>query len=327
MSRLQALREQKVKLAVMIRQQADRLTAEGYTETAEDSANWEKLNADYNATCRQIERLEAADAVEAGAGAANGDRIPAILPPDERPRGGAGAGAVSERHRELALQAWARRQFDIDLTDEHREACAVTRLNPGSREIGLSLYGTRDLQSLQREFRRVHPSQAVDHCTDRFKATLGSGSGPTGGYLDRAGTTPVEPRNQHARLRRDAAGRGDDPHRDRRADELADRRRHDQHRRATRRVHRDRPSVDPSFGKVLWSAYKFSSKPVLVPYELLQDSRFNLAGLIGSMLGERLGRITNTKFTTGTGAATAKGIVTCATSFSAASARPSSSMM
>jgi HK97 family phage major capsid protein len=36
------------------------------------------------------------------------------------------------------------------------------------------------------------------------------------------------------------------------------------------------------------------------------------------MLGERLGRITNTKFTTGTGAATPKGIVTCATTFSAA---------
>ena len=79
-------------------------------------------------------------------------------------------------------------------------------------------------------------------------------------------------------------------------------------------------SVDPSFGKVYWDAYKFSSKPVLVPYELIEDSAFDLPGLLGGMLGERLGRITNTKFTTGTGAATPKGIVTAATSFSAASA-------
>jgi HK97 family phage major capsid protein len=77
-------------------------------------------------------------------------------------------------------------------------------------------------------------------------------------------------------------------------------------------------SVDPSFGKVIWNAYKFSSKAILVPYELIQDSVFNLPAVLGSMLGERLGRITNTKFTTGSGASTAKGIVTCATSFSAA---------
>jgi hypothetical protein len=44
-------------------------------------------------------------------------------------------------------------------------------------------------------------------------------------------------------------------------------------------------SVDPSFGKVFWDAYKFSSKPILVPYELLQDSVFNLpTPVLGDML-------------------------------------------
>ncbi len=72
-------------------------------------------------------------------------------------------------------------------------------------------------------------------------------------------------------------------------------------------------SVDPSFGKVYWNAYKFTSDEVLVAYELLQDSAFDLATMLGSMLGERLGRILNTKCTTGTGAGTSKGIVTAAT--------------
>ena len=52
MSRLQALREQKATLAKTIRQTADRLTADGYTETAEDKANWETLNGASNAPCR-----------------------------------------------------------------------------------------------------------------------------------------------------------------------------------------------------------------------------------------------------------------------------------
>lgn len=72
-------------------------------------------------------------------------------------------------------------------------------------------------------------------------------------------------------------------------------------------------STDPTFGGIYWDAYKFSSKPILVPYELLQDSVFNLPGILGEMLGERLGRITATKHTTGTGAGTCKGIVTAST--------------
>lgn len=72
-------------------------------------------------------------------------------------------------------------------------------------------------------------------------------------------------------------------------------------------------SVEPTFGAVYWDAYKFSSKPILVPYELLQDSVFNLPQVLGEMLGERLGRITASKHTTGTGASEPKGIVTAST--------------
>lgn len=71
-------------------------------------------------------------------------------------------------------------------------------------------------------------------------------------------------------------------------------------------------TADPSFAQVVWYAYKFSSKEVKVPYELLRDSAFNLAPVLADMLGERLGRVQNTKYTTGTGAGTAKGIVTAA---------------
>lgn len=69
---------------------------------------------------------------------------------------------------------------------------------------------------------------------------------------------------------------------------------------------------DPTFGMVEWNAYTFTSDIVKVPNELMTDSVFNLATVLGRMLGERLGRIQNTKYTTGTGAGTAKGITLCA---------------
>jgi HK97 family phage major capsid protein len=72
--------------------------------------------------------------------------------------------------------------------------------------------------------------------------------------------------------------------------------------------------ADPSFGVVTLKTYKFSSKVVACPFELLQDSAIDMEAAIMSRLVTRLGRITNTYFTTGTGSGQPNGIVTAATS-------------
>lgn len=64
-----------------------------------------------------------------------------------------------------------------------------------------------------------------------------------------------------------------------------------------------------TFSTVNFNAFKFSSDSVLVSEELLQDSAFDLNSFIGSALGERLGRVTNQFFTTGTGTAQPQGVV------------------
>lgn len=65
-----------------------------------------------------------------------------------------------------------------------------------------------------------------------------------------------------------------------------------------------------TFGKVDLDAYKFSSDLITVPYELLEDEDVNLESLLDHQLGERLGRIMNTYFTTGTGSSQPNGVVT-----------------
>lgn len=72
-------------------------------------------------------------------------------------------------------------------------------------------------------------------------------------------------------------------------------------------------SQDVAFGQVILKAYKYSSKLVLVSMELLQDSFFDVGTILRDLLAERIGRITNTHFTTGTGTGQPQGVVTGAT--------------
>lgn len=72
--------------------------------------------------------------------------------------------------------------------------------------------------------------------------------------------------------------------------------------------------LDPTFGQTIFRSYKYSSKLVRVPFELLRDTGVtDFAGELGRMLGERLGRIIGQRLTTGNGNAQPKGIVTAAT--------------
>jgi HK97 family phage major capsid protein len=72
-------------------------------------------------------------------------------------------------------------------------------------------------------------------------------------------------------------------------------------------------ATDPAFGTMSLSAFKYSSDMVLVPEELLQDSGINMPEFLGRALGERIGRILNEHFTTGTGTTQPWGIVPRAT--------------
>jgi HK97 family phage major capsid protein len=71
--------------------------------------------------------------------------------------------------------------------------------------------------------------------------------------------------------------------------------------------------ADVSFGTVGLPVYKFSSKVVTVPIELLQDSSIDVEAFVRQRLVTRLGRSTNRFFTTGTGTAQPNGVATAAT--------------
>jgi HK97 family phage major capsid protein len=69
---------------------------------------------------------------------------------------------------------------------------------------------------------------------------------------------------------------------------------------------------DVAFGQKTLKAYMYTSKVVRVSFQLLQDSAFDIEAYLARKLGERIGRITNEEFTTGTGSAGSmpQGVVT-----------------
>lgn len=70
---------------------------------------------------------------------------------------------------------------------------------------------------------------------------------------------------------------------------------------------------DVAIGHINFNAYKFSTKMIKVSIELMQDSAFDFPAYLAGKMGERLGRILNTKFTTGNGTSEPGGILTEAT--------------
>lgn len=200
----------------------------------------------------------------------------------------------------IALQAWMRAGEGQDLTPEHRSACHAVGINPNAREI-----------VLRNDYQYCDPVWSLSgaNCKREIRAGLDVGTGGAGqetipqGFLaeiDRKMLAFGGPKNV-CRVMRTATGNAlpipkvdDTSNTGEQLDEATS----------------VGTSVDPTFSAVTLNAYKYSSKAVLVSAELLQDSAFNMADIVASLLGERLGRITGQRFTTGTGSGQPEGIVT-----------------
>jgi len=69
-------------------------------------------------------------------------------------------------------------------------------------------------------------------------------------------------------------------------------------------------ATDLTFGQKILKAHKYTSKTILVPIELLQDSAFDIEAFIRRKIAERIGRILNEHFTVGSGTGEPQGVIT-----------------
>lgn len=311
---LKGLREQRAAIRTKIEAIGSRLKTEQRAMSSEEKAafeqlktDWADLNAKISAIEADIQAIDAAIAADepldqsqqvddpapppADPGMTqNGGRRPKVGRGDADPRGLSrrGDGASLERaraDRALALQAWARSQHGLSVRPEHREACKRLGINPRSKFFDVRLSGRRPLVR-----------------------GLTVGTTTAGGYTVPEGFSGIleQALLDYSAVRGVAdvmvtAGGGDMPYPTEddtsNTGELLG--------EAT-----EANFADNTFGVVTFRAYKFSSKGVLVSYELLNDSAFNLEEILGTQLGIRIARIQGDYFTTGTGTSQPHGIVT-----------------
>lgn len=320
---LKELQEKRMKLGVEIRGMADEFNKGGQKWKDEETRKkWETVNGDYDATMRDISEAQSAKDVEARLNAIHadderssfnpGERIPGRedTNPSKRSRDPKEHNARSQESRALALVGWCRHQLGENLTREMREACRAVRLNPSAKQLRLHMPDTRKYRDLQAVYRNTHPNFVQDKIAESRALsayTVGSGGilAPDS-FVQNLEVNMLAFGGMRQVAETMVTGRGEDivwPTADDTSNE-------GQQLGESASIG---SSTDPSFSAVTWGAYKFSSKPVLVPFELLEDNVFDLPSVLSGMLGERLGRVTNRKYTTGSGANEPKGIVTAAT--------------
>ncbi|MEM7314785.1 MAG: hypothetical protein AAF497_16690, partial [Planctomycetota bacterium] len=154
MDELQALQEQRNTLAKQIRDQADIFNADKYNGQSKDKKTWpnaeerqkfDTLNSDYNEVEAKLTEARNAQAVADTLQGLDEYENSAPAPSANTP-GLENASSrqtedtdVENRHMALSFDAWNRRSRNLPLTEEHRDACRVTGVNPNIKEIQLTL--------------------------------------------------------------------------------------------------------------------------------------------------------------------------------------------
>ncbi len=297
---LSTLREDINKLGSELRAIVAKASEEKRELTADENIAFDKMNADRDAKVASEARLLKVAEIE---GATERRVEPRIGTPERRTE--SRKGEVSSNDRLESLRAWLQTGTPLAVTPEQRQICERIGVNPNAKQFRLVLPNTTPKST------RDHDFNAWEQ---RALSTLSTTSPEDGNYLianEMMG--PLERAllayggvRQVATIKRTGTGAtypiptNDDT----------------SNKGALLAENTIAVEKDPAFGQLVLNAFKFTSKKVLLSLELMQDSSDNLASTLGEMLGERIGRITNDYFTTGTGTNEPKGIVAAATNSS-----------
>ena len=307
------LREKRAENLPELEKLRDLCNEEGREWTAEDEVKWTSVCGVDDRLKGQIDKAERTESLASELSAPAGDRRIGLDDTDGRNTSAGDERPNPEREardRTLALNAYARagRVGVGGLSDDMRAACERMGYNPTSINFDFMLPDEERFKAAQNAYRTAHRSSARQQAEQAYEQrALSALSGSAGAY------TVSESFIQNLEINKLAfssilqvaeilrTSRGEPLHWPT-ADDTGN----------TGEIVGENATIDgstePTFARQTWNAYKFHAKMIKVPWELLEDSDFNIESVISQMLGERLGRISNTRFTTGTGASQPKGI-------------------
>lgn len=208
------------------------------------------------------------------------------------------SGPTSEQ-RALALQGWCRFGSTLGVTDEQRSAAEAVGLRLEASNIAIRLAPTESVARL-RDAYRAGPEEGA------HRRAMSVGIGSDGGFTVAEGfqnsleiaLLDFSAMRQAASIIRTATG-----------EDIPWPTSNDTNNEGEM-LGENQPvsEQDVKIGSVTMKRYKFSSKMVKLSHELMRDSAFSLAETLGRMLGERIGRHEERKFTDGIGGTEPHGI-------------------
>lgn len=298
---IKSLKEQRSKVWEEAKQFNDSVEAEERAMTDEEQAKWDRFEEDLSDYDKRIEELEAVEE-KAGSRRSMLDAVQEKLkrsgmqdsPVGKSQPDGSDRGLiclVTEEHRSLALQGWMFRQSGLRVCDNHAEAAALCNIDLDAKEIEIGLRNRMKFGE-QRSMNVGTDADGGFTIPEGFINNLEQALLAFGGV------------RQEATVLRTSSG-----------NDLPWPTVNDTGNTGALLAEETSigASVDPTFSRVVFNAYKYSSTPVLISPELLQDSAFNLATWLGRALAERIARAQSAHFTTGAGTSQPNGIVTAAT--------------
>ena len=283
---LKELLEKRAEAANKMQEIRNLITEEKRSMTAEEKQTFDSASNDYDKFSDDIEAIKRADDVEKNLRSVPG-RDDFETPQNH-------SAEINNELRNAAFKGIIRSQLTGELRDNEKEAMRSLNFNPSAREFRFSLPN-------------VFPQTLTE------ARALSTGTGAEGGF-----TIPEDFRREleiallkfgtmlelGTRIRTTTGADLPAPTVDDTANEAT--------------VIDEGASAaggeDPTFGQVIFKAYKYTSKFIKISTELLEDSAFNLPAYLGRVIGERIGRGINRDCTVGDGTGKATGIVTSATS-------------
>lgn len=301
-------REKLQPLAQQIREMADKANDPQQTWSSDDEKRWTDINAEYDKTKSQAERLSRAEAVQKDLDA----RANAEPPPGREDYNGKGQSERGRREEQraaptvedhaLATQAWFRAQSGLELKKRHVEACKKLSFNPRRSALDLAIGSNyRQIRSQCAGASRQLPAGRQERAQSINLDTAGGYLRPEGfiNNLEIALLAYADVREYADVLRTDTGNDLPWPT----VNDTSNK----GHLIAENTQVQE---TDLAMGQIVFHAYKFSTDLVLIPAELMEDSAINLAEVLGELFGIRLGRAQADYFTFGTGAGQPTGFIT-----------------
>lgn len=302
---IQDLLQKKGELAEQAKQILDAADGESRELRSDEEQRFEAIHADIEKLTKQVAMRQRQETAEASLSESQGRRSEPTRPGEQRQqRQESRIVTVNQRDSSEALRAWL--LPERARTPEMREAAVRAGVQINAPEItfnlsAIPLTGTRgeDITEWKRR-------------NDEYRAAMGTTSGAVGAYsVPDAAMQALEIallafggiRQVATVIRTDTGAAMPFPT----SDDTSN-------KGAILTENTQVSEVDITFGQLVLDAFMYSSKSVLVSLQLLQDSSVDVPGMIGRMLGERIGRIQSDHFTTGDASSKPNGIVTAATS-------------